>query len=1132
MTVLKRFFGNWWVLSILAAVIVALILTLLLPLIIHPLASIIWRLALLALVVLVWAGFAALRVFSARNASDRIAKAMEKEKGAAGDEGAVVGKRLDEAMRRLRRESGNRRDYLYSRPWYVIIGPPGAGKTTALLNSGLRFPFSDSAVKGVGGTRNLDFWFADEAVMVDTAGRYTTQDSAAEEDRKGWLGFLDVLRRNRPLQPINGVLIAIGLDTLLTADVATIDQHADTIRRRLAELKQGLEISAPVYLVFTKADLLAGFNEFFDDLDVEQRRAVLGHTFGVAESAPDGAVLAGAFDEIAEAVGRRGAKRLQDELDGRRRGLIIGFPAQFAGLRNAVVRLIDGAFPVDAREGPARLRGLYFTSGVQQGTPLDRLLGGAAAVYDAPAPVTARSGRAYFLNRLLLEVIFGEAGLAEGTPGAKARRAAILTGGLAVIGTVFTVVLVAWIASFVANLQFEKNLETGAVAVAAAIKPPAFDLETFSENDRGVEDALPVLDQLRALPRGYDERRRGGPPFPMGLGLFQSDLSQLAEDTYLQALQRIMLPRMILRLERYQRDHIDTPQALYPALKTYLLLGGRKPGGGYEPATVKAWVTADWAQESLPGPDHDLQRQGLTRHLDATLADKTLGSVWRGRDPLLPDVITVSRNRLATLSPGERAYIQLRDRAEGAPWKPIIPPDKVTAFANAQQLQQISVPYFFTREGYRNAYLVGRTQVAQAMILDKWVLSQPDEVADPRRMLDEVAQLYANEYIATWKRVQKAPRPANYFADRAAADAMMGEPSPYKLFLKSVLEQTNMAGLDKPPAGIRLPSNPALNIVKGLIAPTPGSPDAGAIITNAFSSLSSFVNGGKLDSVIKALNDAVAANQDLSQSNGLPPGVAPAGAAGGDLSKVALGLPEGVGDFVTSIRASSASALDSAALNALRNGYLNNLLQPCQQATQGFPFVRGAPTDADMSAVIQLFSSGAGLDRLATGVAPYVDQGSVWRWKANTPADLDPQSADRLRQAQAIKSVLRPEGLQLKVSAVEWSPGLTTATLRIADAVQTFAPGPAEPAAMRWSPSGNGVASVVFPGQARPYEGQGDWAMFHLLENAKVDSIGSTAVRARFGSPNAFVVFKIEYPAGAPNPFSGGPWTFRCPSRL
>src|SRR4029077_14233351 len=86
---------------------------------------------------------------------------------------------------------------LYDLPWYVFIGAPGSGKTTALVNSGLKFPAdqrgSKAAVRGVGGPRNCDWWFTDEAVFLDTAGRYTTQYSDATSDSEGWREFLALL---------------------------------------------------------------------------------------------------------------------------------------------------------------------------------------------------------------------------------------------------------------------------------------------------------------------------------------------------------------------------------------------------------------------------------------------------------------------------------------------------------------------------------------------------------------------------------------------------------------------------------------------------------------------------------------------------------------------------------------------------------------------------------------------------------------------------------------------------------------------------------------------------------------------------------------------------------------------------
>lgn len=175
--------------------------------------------------------------------------------------GELRGK-FKQAMAELRKSKNGRR-HLNVLPWYVIIGPPGSGKTTAIVNSGLQFPLADklgkAAIGGVGGTRNCDWWFTNEAVLIDTAGRYTTQESDAEADNAAWLGFLGLLKKYRKRQPINGAMIAISLSDLSLQDEMTQKSHAQAVRRRLSELRERLGVRFPVYVLFTKADLIAGF---------------------------------------------------------------------------------------------------------------------------------------------------------------------------------------------------------------------------------------------------------------------------------------------------------------------------------------------------------------------------------------------------------------------------------------------------------------------------------------------------------------------------------------------------------------------------------------------------------------------------------------------------------------------------------------------------------------------------------------------------------------------------------------------------------------------------------------------------------------------------------------------------------
>ena len=458
-----RLFSNWAGVTGLLALTLALLVWFGLPLLAPELSPTV-RLALVAAIIGVWLALYLVRQIKARNANDAIAGELT---SAGAEEDAVVSQRMREALSQFKSASGGSRDYLYSRPWYVIIGPPGAGKTTALLNSGLRFPFADQSLKGIGGTRNLDFWFADEAAIVDTAGRYTSQDSDATADSQGWRSLLQQLRRNRPKQPINGVIVAIGVDELLKADLAGIDGHAAKVRARLKELNRALETTTPVYLLLTKVDLLAGFVEFYDDLDVEGRRAVLGVTLKDPDSVPGQADMIAAFDRFVSAQGARQAKRLKEEKDATRRSLILGFPAQLASVRTRLARFIGEAF----RQGEASgtLRGFYFTSGVQEGAPLDRLLAGVADVYQTTATTQSQSGRTYFLNRLLREVVFREAGLVQTGRAAREKQRKQLIGSLAAIG-IATLIVIGVMAM---NMLSDRSTGgDGQVEVALAALPP------------------------------------------------------------------------------------------------------------------------------------------------------------------------------------------------------------------------------------------------------------------------------------------------------------------------------------------------------------------------------------------------------------------------------------------------------------------------------------------------------------------------------------------------------------------------------------------------------------------------------------------------------------------------------------
>lgn len=277
--------------------------------------------------------------------------------------------------------------YIYQLPWYLIIGSPGSGKTTALINSGLDFPlaaqFGKRAIPGMGGTRNCDWWFTDQAVLLDTAGRYTTQESDAEQDKAAWKGFMQLLRRFRGRQPVNGVIVTLSVQELLSSSDTERAQLAQLIGLRLSELCEELTIRFPVYVLVTKSDLLAGFNEFFGAMSREERAQVWGFTYPYDEktqrspaSDPQAAsaLYMQEFDALVAQINRLLPQRLMTEPDLARRSLLYALPQQFAGLKDVVRDTLDAAFSASRFKEKPLLRGVYFTSGTQEGMPFDRVM--------------------------------------------------------------------------------------------------------------------------------------------------------------------------------------------------------------------------------------------------------------------------------------------------------------------------------------------------------------------------------------------------------------------------------------------------------------------------------------------------------------------------------------------------------------------------------------------------------------------------------------------------------------------------------------------------------------------------------------------------------------------------------------
>ncbi|WP_428649221.1 type VI secretion system membrane subunit TssM [Roseibium sp.] len=769
------------------------------------------RLTLALFILLTIGGWTAYRIYK-RIAANRALEREILQPKASDEDLQILSERMKDALKTLKTSSGSARTYLYDLPWYLMIGPPGAGKTTALMHSGLKFANSRGKgeaqkLEGLGGTRYCDWWFAENAVLIDTAGRYTTQDSDAEHDREAWLGFLNILRKARPRQPVNGVMVSISLEDLMTLSDEELKLHTDAIRSRLIELYKTLKIDFPVYVIFTKADTIAGFMEFFGSYPESRRNLVWGATFQTREKTKNMVAESPTeFDLLVERLNEEMADRLQEEPDPRARLMLYGFPTQVAALRDRVTGFLNAVFEPSRYYPNAVLRGFYFTSGTQTGTAIDRVIGSMSQAFGTAYQAAALSGqgKSYFLKDLLTKVIIGEAGWVTHNRQAVRMATAGRIAAFAAIALVTIGLGSLWGISYVNNRAL---IDETAKAVAAVRAEGEGVLDQRIVRDDSLRDTAYLLSLLRGLPVGYDSRN-DPTPWMEKFGLSQRERLEAAGVTsYRSGLERLLRPRLILRIEEQMTDVLDNRtgpggqdiDTLYNLAKLYRMVAGDAPEIDKE--QIKNSFRADFLQ-SFPGPQAELLRNELNNHVAAMLDLDFGGNVLTSQ---LDGVLVAEVQReLARVSLAERGYALLKSRAKGLASEDWIAeqrggPDMVTVFetVNGDTLDTVRVDKFFTYPGFHLSVLPNLAGIREELERDNWVfgdIGEADAFADQYQTLPgEILALYTKDYIDTWEEALSNLKFKSMRADKplyTTLQAVSAPTSPVVQLLESIRNET------------------------------------------------------------------------------------------------------------------------------------------------------------------------------------------------------------------------------------------------------------------------------------------------------------------------------------------------------
>ncbi|MBI5255431.1 MAG: type VI secretion system membrane subunit TssM [Burkholderiales bacterium] len=1122
----------------------------------------------LLLIVVLWATW---RVWRARRGNEAVvnqllaAPAGDKGPGESADM-AAVRQRFEQAMGTLRkarfgggaaggsglaaRLSGR---YLYELPWYMIIGAPGSGKTTALRNSGLQFPLADKvgdhAVRGVGGTRNCDWWFTDQAVLIDTAGRFTTQDSDAANDSATWTGFLTLLKRSRPRQPLNGVLVTVSVADLIAKSAAERAQHAATVRQRMQELHERLNIRFPIYLLVTKCDLMAGFMDTFATLDKAQRADPWGFTFALDKSGlPKQSPLVEMgpeFDALLQRVTDGLIDRLQTEPDAARRARIYGFPVQFAGLRAALQEFVEAVFSPSPYESQPMLRGVYFVSGTQEGTPIDRMLGSIARQYQLEKAVLApqqASGRSYFLSRLLTDVVFAENGLAGTNLSWERKRSAVVIAGYAAIGLLAVGTVAAWFVSYGNNKRYVEAVAARVDAVRRLVQ------ETPNRASSTLVPIVGALEATRGLASAGGAGVDGDVPWSFGFGLYQGrKLDSAARAAYDRMLIDAMLPRLAIRVEEQLRSG-NQQESLYEALKAYLMMYDPEH---FDAKSLKAHVESDWDARLGREIGAD-QRDQLSLHLDALLAQGAAVS------PLAQDkaLIDSTRLQLSTVSLPQRVYNRLRQRGLGADFPEFTVVKAgggnaplVFTRVSGQPLTK-GVPGLFSYNGYHKGFQSVVGDVTRQLDQEQeWVLGIKNPpvksvgAAISDKLVDDVRRIYLNEYAATWEAFIADVRlvPVTSIAQSVQTTRLLAAPdTPLVPLLKAMSRETTLlAGVGSLESLGESAKGAIQSRILGKIgarAPTTGAPEARieSIVDDRFVGLRRLVTapeGGKapIEGVVARLGElqVLLTAVDSALKGGSAP---PASPLPNQLKAEAANSPEPVRSLLDNLGSASAKVAQMQLRETLARDVRSQIGEFCQQAVAGrYPFDPTSARDVTQADFAALFGPGGKFDQMTQKLAPYIDTSTrPWSFRPvdGTPLGTDVGTLPQFQRAAAIRETFFPPGgpglsLRLEFKPVEMDPALTQFVLDADGQVVRYAHGPQIPSVVQWpGPRGSGqVRVMVTPSGPTGLVNDGPWALLRLFERVNITpGAAPEKFRATFDLDGRKTVFDVTT-SSVRNPF-------------
>ncbi|MCP1315643.1 MULTISPECIES: type VI secretion system membrane subunit TssM [unclassified Halomonas] len=1046
----------------------------------------------------------------------------------------------------------------YRLPWYLVMGVENAGKTSLINRSGQNFALTHvmkaSGQSSKQGQLGFDWWIGDQAVLIDPDGELLTQGAMEggepqELQRRLWDHFVDWLERNRAQRPLDGIVLVLDLARLSHAQVAVRKAYAALLRSRLRELMERHGARLPVYVTFSKMDLLHGFDDFFRHYSRAARKAPLGFTFTPGSMETPGQwerEFAADFDAMLTRLNQLLPTMLAECRDREERESVFRFVRQLAGLRDVLLGFLTESLSSDRFSTAAMVRGTYFTSVYQQGVPEDPFVDAAARRYGMddsvqPAHRATRSAL-YFTEELFDKVIYPEAGLAADNARVTRRQERARNASLAICAVLGVALVGGW------THFYQKNSVSLSAVEERAETFLATQPDAFQSDDPSGRELLEPLDRLRYAMQTFGEYRTHTPYFA-DMGLYQGHvIGAQVERAYLAMLENQFLPALMIGI---MDDMNRAEEGSNEKLALLRVLRMMSDQSGRQTERVERYMAHRW-QGYFP-QQADVQ-QRLMGHLDYAMTHSDLqGRIEAGSPraeqamaPLAGSIEAAQRDLLRQPI-DERVYAALKAagnrRGEPLDLRRSVGTLFNTVFmARNDDPEHVRLPYLVTRDGFENYFLQELDRAVELALIDVWVLGQRNDIdfseADKEQLQVALREHYVSDYQVSWRDalrdIRLVPLPDIHQAI-VVADALVGAQRPLDRLLDAVARNTSLypeLPEDDDQAREALRQSQRYQLALAIEQPfTPinrlgqadnDNPSSLTEIKVAITQLRDYLR--EIEESSDSGRSAFVSVRDRLSLRGSDPLE--------NLKRIADDTPEPVGRMLHQLADQSWELMMASATRHLESLWLDEVVAPYQERLAGrYPLAPGASREVALSDFEDFFAPGGILDTFyEDSLKPFIEGAPEYLTDAEGNSLLRESLYTAVDQAEQIRrAYFSRDGaldVEFALEPVSLSANKRRSVISVDGQLIEYAHSASQRVSMIWPNSLRGGTEsriTLVPSEVnrspRSVAQDGAWAWFRLLEQADITSVSERELELRFNVDGGTMRYRL-YAGGAPNPFT------------